>query len=262
MARPVVDKVLAPVMIGGALGEGEWPLAIRFDIMQRSCRAAFALYFVVKAAKIVLSGQLLRKQDDQGRPTALVEQHDIWAAATPESQRLIGQFLGFMLADTLDLFTFFCKHSVLQSDILIHHILGLVFYGRSWLRRRGHVMASELLICELLVPCGVLLWWLRALGKPNSKALNAVQILGLLVLLLCRLPILLNILRRIWIDDGTCESSDNNLVRRRDHKTFPWRLNKHCLSAESICHSLATLFALGLDQFWCRLYLQGLMSKS
>ena len=98
MARPVVDKVLAPVMIGGALGEGEWPLAIRFDIMQRSCRAAFALYFVVKAAKIVLSGQLLRKQDDQGRPTALVEQHDIWAAATPESQRLIGQFLGFMLA--------------------------------------------------------------------------------------------------------------------------------------------------------------------
>eukprot|EP00013_Stygamoeba_regulata_P025185 CAMPEP_0177646862 /NCGR_PEP_ID=MMETSP0447-20121125/9994_1 /TAXON_ID=0 /ORGANISM="Stygamoeba regulata, Strain BSH-02190019" /LENGTH=307 /DNA_ID=CAMNT_0019149411 /DNA_START=135 /DNA_END=1058 /DNA_ORIENTATION=- len=258
--------------------------SVKFDVSQRSARAVFAIYFVVSALFTMWN---LNEQHKKvgGKEESLPSQNLMFNEKNDTCRRLVSQFLGFLAADTMDIVILQRKFNVFQADIMVHHLIGLVLFTYSLFARKATTLLSYVAIAELLVPCGVLLWWLKATNQ-STLYLKLVRVLGLVVLSCVRFPLFTWALRCMWlsrtqslfpVDDkrtaavnaeknkeDTAESKES-LIRKvvmKDSMLDMLLSGKKTQSLPTtVVFTLATMCGLGLDYRWTKLYLDGLFTK-
>jgi len=297
--RPALTYTLQPYLKmqkPGGVTERLAP-AVKFDVSQRSARAVFAMYFVFSAlftmASLKNKKNNLHTKEDEGPQENLVfsEQHGV-------CRRLVAQFFGFIAADTLDVLILNKKFGVFQGDIMVHHVVGLALFAYALLKQRAHTLLSYIAVAELLVPCGVALWWLKATNASNTS-LKLVRVLGLIVLTMIRFPLFMWGARAMWLsrsqslfpdDDERIErresssapSDPNHEAEAQEKPTLLQKLKKQFIQPDSLMShivegeygklsskclpettvfSLSVLCALALDYRWTKLYWDGLFPK-
>jgi len=281
--RPTLSLLLNPFMHtthpDGRLEK--WSPAVRFDVTQRASRATFAVFFIIKAVRAILSeyrkrkSEALKEKGEEGQQcVSLLHQYNA------ETKAILSGFLGFAVADTMDVFTLWGKYGVRQLDIIQHHVVMIgVYLYCVWKHRMNWAVLFGILT-EVLVPCGVVLWWLRAYNS-NPALLKLVRVIGLTILWCWRAPLFLKTLKTMWISRNQ-DSLEGMLSLKKkpadavdapvqDPKVYPGSLLKAVLTGnlkgmrdknilEVIPLSLSVLFGLYLDYGWAQLYLQGLRS--
>lgn len=262
--------------------------AVKFDVSQRSARAVFAVYFVFSA--ILTMWSLRNKRNTKSKEDESRNQNLIFSEQSDTCRRLVGQFLGFLAADTVDVLILNKKFGVWQGDIFIHHALGLALFLYALVAKRAQTILSYVSIAELLVPCGVALWWMKATNS-SQVSMKLIRVLGIIVLTMVRFPLFMNGARAIWlsptqsmfpVDDeiynqekSTEEQPIKNQTILEHVKRFLLKkdslladivhgnynkLSGKCIP-ESIVFTLSIMTGLGLDYRWTKLYFDGLFSK-
>lgn len=281
--RPTLSLLLNPFMYtthpDGRLEK--WSPAVRFDVTQRASRATFAVFYVIKAVMAILKeyrkrrSEALKEKGEEGQQCASLLHH-----YNADTKAILCGFLGFAVADTMDVFTLWGKYGVRQLDIIQHHVVMIAVYLYSVLRYRMNWTGIFGILTEVLVPCGVVLWWLRAYNS-NPALLKLVRVIGLTILWCWRAPLFIKTLKTMWMSRNQ-DSFEELLGQKKkpadavdapaqEPKVYPGSLLKAVLTGnlkgmrdknllEVLPVSLSVLFGLYLDYGWAQLYLQGLRS--
>jgi hypothetical protein len=252
--RPIIQRLLKPVVERILENNPDIPLAqpsVQFDLYQRCARALFSAVYVSRGVYLwcfkdedaEYKKELLRQNKD---PEKDFPDPDSTAYVTVPStfygRSFCVGYLGWCLADTLDLVLLWRKYGVFQPDLFAHHIIGLVTYGTYVYTDRFLLRAGiPAMITEVLVLCGFWLWWFKA-TRLAPHLLRIVRYAGLFALLGIRTPIWLGMLRKWWL-------------------TKDWRLRKGLPDLTTVFLSAALLSTMRLDLGWIRLYWEGIVKN-
>eukprot|EP01104_Vermistella_antarctica_P009762 TRINITY_DN2539_c0_g1_i1.p1 TRINITY_DN2539_c0_g1~~TRINITY_DN2539_c0_g1_i1.p1 ORF type:complete len:431 (+),score=98.17 TRINITY_DN2539_c0_g1_i1:86-1294(+) len=190
--RYLLRKLVFVPSVMARMPEAVHTKAFQHDITQRACRAMFAFYFVAKGSKLLYDDYRLHKEQRENGTSPPHDDESVWSSQSVVSHTAIASFVGFMAGDMVDLVQMHFRYHTFQPDLWAHHVVGIATMMTCLLRKRAQWAAVSLMVTEMLVPCGVLLWWLK-ITKQSSIALRLVRLLGLGVILGIRIPIFLSI---------------------------------------------------------------------
>eukprot|EP01104_Vermistella_antarctica_P003061 TRINITY_DN1321_c0_g1_i1.p1 TRINITY_DN1321_c0_g1~~TRINITY_DN1321_c0_g1_i1.p1 ORF type:complete len:372 (-),score=84.10 TRINITY_DN1321_c0_g1_i1:30-1145(-) len=252
----------------------DWDGPTKHDIVQRFARAIFASYFVYKTAGLLL-GRYKERRDDT---SSVDDESDdaVWSSNTPGTHAVCASFVGFILGDCVDLIRQYRTHKVVQADIWAHHVMGALVVGATVLRRRGQWSAIKIIINEVLVPVGVMLWWFKSSGQSH-RLLKLIRCVGLLVIVCMRMPIFISVVGNLWVrlnahratPQGRTKSNENNNNNNNDNVgrqasdgllwlTRTVRVRQNAVTLETFLHTMVGFATLKLDIGWAKLYARGL----
>jgi len=252
--RPIIQRLLEPTIKSILAQNPDIPLAspsVQFDLYQRCARALFSAMYVSRGVYLwcfkdedaEYKKELLRQNKDPEKEFPDKDSADyIMVPSTFYSREFCAGYLGWCLADTLDLVILWKKYGVYQPDLFTHHLIGIFTYGGYVATDRAILRAGiPAMITEVLVLCGFWLWWFKA-TRLAPQMLRVVRIAGLFALLGIRLPLWLGMLSKWWF-------------------TKDWRLRKGLPDFTTTVLSSALLATVRLDIGWIRLYYDGLVKN-
>jgi len=93
----------------------------------------------------------------------------------------------FFLWETLTLLYLYIFHGVREAPLMLHHLLGLLFYSSSWVSGKMQTFGLIALMEEISAPFTALGWMFKKTGYDNTKQYVANHISLLVVWLFLRI---------------------------------------------------------------------------